>query len=179
MAKSKSMGSVSWFKHRTAYLNKVYGTSLSPTRLAAIYKKTGTLPPSLVGILDLKDTRNYVKNPASIKPEVKFQYYAQSVQSNQTAFARLAERSRPVASILNAAEGYINKAHTTVYKMIGGEWYYRDLKSTGWKFRGSPPPQTAEKLTSSMVRILIADIAKKIKGTDKDHPGIGYDAMPD
>lgn len=173
MARSK--GSLSYFKKRTSYLNTTYGLDLSPTRLARIYKKTGTLPPGIRYIIDLDDIRDYKKHPEKISAERMASYDRAAFESNQITFAQLGSANNFVKSVLDAERygGYINRERTYVYRQVNGTWEMRGMREKDWR-PAKYPPQNAEKLTPKLTREIIAAKAKEIKEKKDNNPGGHY-----
>lgn len=157
--------SLSWWKKRTAALNKQYGTSLSPRRLKEIYERTGTLPSNVAQVQNLPDPRAYGRF---------MQYEQAALTSNQAIFYQLGNANRYVKRVLwgESTGGYIT-AGGTVYGYEDGAW-------KSWAPNSKEPkevshlPTNIKPLTSTTTRELIIAKAKEIHAKYKEHPGRGY-----
>lgn len=170
MARSSSFGSLSWFKKRTAYLNKQFGTTYRPTILHSIYKNTGQIPAEFS---QLPDPRG-----KGAMPVLYERAFAESLQSR---FRQLAAASNYVDSILETLRfggGYIAANHRRVYTPApGGGFLVRETNRpatpASLQFVQSIP-KDAIPLTPLLAYDLIKERAKQIHTKTKNNPHAGY-----
>lgn len=168
MIMARSFGSLSWFKHRTDYLNKAYGTSYSPKMLHSIYVHTGEMPP---GFRELPDSRSLT--PKKIKA-----YDEAFAGSLRTRFRQLGKASNYVQTVLDAIGGWVSPAGSRFYQEEGGVIYTKAPKRPGEFPNGWAPvrsvPKGAQHLTPRLAYELIRAKAKEIQEREKPNPSERY-----
>lgn len=159
--------SLSWFKKRTAYLNKTFGTSYSPKALHSIYQHTGQMPQAFS---ELPDPRG--------KIDVAPLYEDAFTESLRSRFAQLGRANNYVQSVLDGIGGWISPNGSRVYigsaNGIMSKVTNRPAASPAAWTAVNEIPKGARPLTPRLAYDLIKAKAKAIQEKEKTHPHAGY-----
>lgn len=146
--------SLSWYKKRTAAINKALGTQYSPTEIYRAEQIKGHDTDIGRALEELGDPRSAAAQQnveASASVLVKQQWSA------------LASANAYVYWVSDSIGGFISADGTAVYqKNPAGDWYAIDIR-TGNAFIVGRPPESAIKLTAKTANELIKAKAQELK----------------
>lgn len=141
--------SLSWFKKRTAAMNKLLGTQLSPTD---IYREQHRLPDLVSQLANFGD-------PRSARGAAQRLTVAREFQSSRwSGFINASASADAIASTLNDPEKYrLSRDGTRLYEYLAptpsheGVWFRLDLRTGRRVELKGEPPASAETPTFKVV----------------------------
>lgn len=164
--------SLSWFKKRTAAINKIAGTKLSPTQL---YKAQKTSPLARDLIADV--TRREAAAQASGRRRLSAPDYAGIAKDRAlNIWAGFASSNRYASGLLGALkEGghFISANGNTLYREYNGHWFSIDPR-TGALRELKQQPRGAHPLTVKDVNEQLNKTAKNARKYRQNTPTQNY-----
>lgn len=167
---AKETYSLSWFKKRTAEINKLAGTKISPTQLYRT-QRTSILAHELIAEQTARETAAREERTRLTAPN-----YAQIVRDRTVAvWSAFASSNNYAAGILQAyAEGgyFISPSGDRIYREYDGSWFAYDPATMDFKLLKGKP--NAAPLTAENVNKTLAKVSKKARTQRANKPTENY-----